>query len=98
MECENCGTELNPGFTTCKNCGSYLTTVKSGGGCAEVIGNLVGIVGAIIIAGGAITLFGARDGRLLGLLVIAAGGGVMWLGVRATRIGRYKKVWTRPHD
>jgi len=98
MQCEFCGTELNAGFSTCKSCGAHLTTIQSGRGCAEVIGNLIGLLGALIIAAGVITIVQVRDGRLLGLLVIAAGGGVMWLGVRATRIGRYKKVWTRPHD
>ena len=85
MVCGFDATAINPGFSSCPACGA---TYRKQAGC---IGNLFAILGLAIVAAGVIIILMVQYGWLLGLLFVAAGGGVVWV---AHRLAPYK--WVRP--
>lgn len=83
MVCGLCGTDINPGFRKCKNCGAVY---RQRAGC---IGGFFGFLGVLFLVSGALSLLaGLVAGKTqvlpLGLLLLAVGGGMTWVVIKLT--------------
>jgi uncharacterized protein (DUF983 family) len=86
MQCGFDGTEIKPGYNQCPSCGAVY---RKSAGC---IGNLFGLLGMVIVGFVALPIMMfMHNGWLLGLLVAAAGGGVVWV---AHKLAPYR--WVKP--
>ena len=85
MVCGQCGTKINPGFNTCPSCGT--TYQKSASGLVSTLLFIASVgfllLGLVFIAYGVISN-GAFAAVPLGIILMAAGAGIVWTVVRRT--------------
>jgi len=93
MLCGFCGTNINPGFNTCTGCGA---TYKKVMGC---LGNLISAVAIVLLVFGfmatmlSVVLKEFAGGAWIGVPLIAAGGGFLYL-----RVKKAQYQWVRPRS